>query len=74
MRTWAATARGVGKVSSMVPQAVFQVLAQLEALGIDVKGLLKLLKIDPSGIEALLAGVKPGGAGAPEETLAAPES
>jgi flotillin len=58
--------QGLGKISGMAPQFVFQVLAQLEALGIDVKGLLKLLKIDPSGIETLLAGVKPDVAGAPE--------
>lgn len=57
--------QGLGKVSGMVPQAVFQVLAQLEALGLDVKGLLKLLKIDPSGIENLLAGLRPGGAAEP---------
>src|SRR5262249_9277053 len=51
--------QAVGKVFGIAPQLVFQILAQLEALGIDVKGVLKLLKIDPSGIEALLAGVKP---------------
>src|SRR6185312_317267 len=66
--------QGVGKVSGMVPQAVFQVLAQLEALGIDVKGLLKLLKIDPSGLETLLAGLKPGGPTVPEVTAPAPEA
>ena len=57
--------QGLAKISGMAPQFVFQVLAQLEALGIDVKGLLKLLKIDPSGIETLLAGVKPDVAAAP---------
>jgi uncharacterized membrane protein YqiK len=60
--------QGLAKVAGLAPQAVFQVLTQLEALGIDVKGLLKLLKIDPSGIEALLAGVKP------EAATAAPAS
>lgn len=58
--------QGLAKVSGMAPQFVFQVLSQLEALGLDVKGLLKLLKIDPSGLETLLAGVKPGVAAAPE--------
>jgi hypothetical protein len=55
-----------------VPQAVFQVLAQLEALGLDVKWLLKLLKIDPSGLETLLAGLRPGVAAVPEDTTPTP--
>jgi flotillin len=57
--------QGLAKVSGMAPQLVFQVLAQLEALGIDMKGLLRLLKIDPSGLETLLAGIKPDGPAAP---------
>ncbi len=59
--------QGIGKISGMGPQLVFQTLAQLGALGIDVKGLLRLLKIDPSGIETLLAGVKPDVPIAPRE-------
>jgi flotillin len=51
--------QGLSKISGMAPQFVFQVLTQLEALGIDVKGLLKSLKIDVGGIETLLAGVSP---------------
>lgn len=51
--------QGLSKISGMAPQFVFQVLTQLEALGIDVKGLLKRLNLDVSGIETLLAGVSP---------------
>jgi flotillin len=65
--------QALGKISGMAPQFVFQVLSQLEALGIDGKGLLKLLKIDPSGLETLLAGVKPDAAAAAAVPTPAPE-
>jgi flotillin len=53
--------QGVNRIAELVPQVVFNVLAQLKARGVDLSGLLQLLKIDGSGLESLLAGVEPGG-------------
>jgi flotillin len=65
---------GIAKVSGMVPQAVLQILSQLEAYGIDVKGLLKLLKIDTTGLESLLAGIQPKPPATTQETPARRET
>ncbi len=51
---------GVGKMSGVVTDTVFQVLAQLKAKGIDLKSLAALAGIKTDGLDTLLAGIEPG--------------
>ncbi len=51
--------KGVGNMASTVTDTVLQVLAQLKAKGISVDNLAKMVGVDLSGLNAMLAGVDP---------------
>ncbi len=45
---------GVAKFAGSIPQAIASMVANAEALGIDVKPLLKLVKLDPSKLQQMI--------------------
>lgn len=53
---------GVGKVSGMVTNIVFEALAQLKSRGIDLKDLAKKAGIDINSFNSLLDGISPAAA------------
>lgn len=45
---------GISKFTDSIPQAVAGMVAKMEAMGLDVKPLLKLAKIDPSKLQSMM--------------------